>query len=132
MVLDAALSRRVERAELFGALGLTSSAYYRRCKQDDYPNAEELRLVALRFDLNATVMMVSFGLLEENDVTSTAEQIAQIRVAEQLAARVEGGADVLPLAAAMRKGVTTMETGIAGKIRPKVKKFSPRTDAPGI
>jgi hypothetical protein len=123
-VLDAVLGRRVERAELFGALGISSSTYFRRRDEDDFPNAEELRMIAMHFELNAAVMMVSFGLLEENDVTATAEQIAQIRAAEQLMGRVEGTADFVPLAKTIRKEGTT-------RIRPKLK-YSVRGDLPGF
>ena len=50
------------------ALGYSSSRYYRRCKDDDYPNAEELRVIADRFGLNPIDLQVRFGLISEPDI----------------------------------------------------------------
>jgi len=38
----------IDAKEIYDALGVSSSTYYRRIKEDDYPNAEELRRVADR------------------------------------------------------------------------------------
>ena len=52
------------------ALGLSSATYYRRRVQDDYPNAEELRLIARYFGMNFVSLLSTFGLLEgDNDTT---------------------------------------------------------------
>ena len=123
-VLDFALGRRVERSEVFGALGVSRSVYFRRRDEDDFPNAEELRVIAEHFGLNPAVMMVSFGLLGENDVTRAAEQIAQIKVAEQLVGRIEGAPSPVPLVTTMRKGVTAT-------ITPKLK-YEVQYDKPGF
>jgi hypothetical protein len=48
---------------IYEALGYSSSRYYRRNKKDDYPNAEELRLVAERFGLDPVDLMARFGLI---------------------------------------------------------------------
>jgi hypothetical protein len=50
------------------ALGYSSSRYYRRCKDDDYPDAEELRVIADRFVLNPIDLQVRFGLIGEPDI----------------------------------------------------------------
>ena len=52
------------------ALGLSAATYYRRKVQDDYPNAEELRLIARYFGMNFVSLLSVFGLLEgDNDAT---------------------------------------------------------------
>ncbi len=52
------------------ALGVSAATYYRRKVQDDYPNAEELRLIARYFGLNFASLLSVFGLLEgDNDTT---------------------------------------------------------------
>ena len=62
-LLDYLLDGDVEAKEIYGALGISSSTYYRRIKDSDYPNAEELRLVADRFGLSYPDMQVRFGLM---------------------------------------------------------------------
>ena len=57
------------------ALGLSSATYYRRKVQDDYPNAEELRLIARCFDLNFVSLLTTFGLLEGDDDTMGGEVV---------------------------------------------------------
>ena len=52
------------------ALGVSAATYYRRKVQDDYPNAEELRLIARYFGMNFVSLLSTFGLLEgDNDTT---------------------------------------------------------------
>ena len=52
------------------ALGVSAATYYRRKVQDDYPNAEELRLIARHFEMNFVSLLSTFGLLEgDNDAT---------------------------------------------------------------
>ena len=52
------------------ALGVSAATYYRRKVQDDYPNAEELRLIARYFGMNFVSLLSVFGLLEgDNDTT---------------------------------------------------------------
>ena len=126
-VLDAVLGRRVERAEIFGALGISRSNYFRRRDEDDFPTAEETRVIATHFELSPAVVMLRFGLLDEDDVLKAAEQITQIRAANQLAGRVaDGGAglDLTPLVKANRRGVVT-------RLKPKLQ-YSVQYDKPGF
>jgi hypothetical protein len=51
------------------ALGLSAATYYRRKIQDDYPNAEELRLIARYFGMNFVSLLSVFGLLEGDNET---------------------------------------------------------------
>jgi len=52
------------------ALGVSAATYYRRKVQDDYPNAEELRLLARYFGMNFVSLLSTFGLLAgDNDTT---------------------------------------------------------------
>ena len=56
--------------DLQRALGVSAATYYRRKVQDDYPNAEELRLIARYFGMNFVSLLSTFGLLEgDNDTT---------------------------------------------------------------
>ena len=59
---------QVDPRAIRDALGYSSSRYYRRCKDDDYPNAEELRVIADRFGLNPIDLQVRFGLISEPDI----------------------------------------------------------------
>lgn len=51
-LLDYLLDGDVEAKAIYDALGISSSTYYRRIKEPDYPDAEELRRVADRFELS--------------------------------------------------------------------------------
>jgi hypothetical protein len=51
------------------ALGVSAATYYRRKVQDDYPNAEELRLIARYFGMNFISLLSTFGLLESDTET---------------------------------------------------------------
>jgi hypothetical protein len=57
------------------ALGVSAATYYRRKVQEDYPNAEELRLVARYFGMNFVSLLSVFGLLEEDDDTAESEVV---------------------------------------------------------
>jgi hypothetical protein len=59
----------VDSRDIYSALGISSSTYYRRIREPDYPNAEELRIVAGRFGLSSAGLQVRFGLLKPEDVT---------------------------------------------------------------
>jgi hypothetical protein len=63
----------VDSRDIYGALGISSSTYYRRIREPDYPNAEELRQVATRFGLSSADLQVRFGLLDPEDVTIYAD-----------------------------------------------------------
>jgi hypothetical protein len=57
------------------ALGVSSATYYRRKVQDDYPNAEELRLIARYFGMNFVSLLSAFGLLESDTETTAGEVV---------------------------------------------------------
>jgi hypothetical protein len=59
----------VDSRDIYSALGISSSTYYRRIREPDYPNAEELRIVAGRFGLSSADLQVRFGLLKPEDVS---------------------------------------------------------------
>ena len=59
----------VDSRDIYGALGISSSTYYRRIREIDYPNAEELRKVASIFGLSSADLQVRFGLLNPEDLT---------------------------------------------------------------
>ena len=67
-LLDYLLDGEVDAKEIYDALGTSSSTYYRRIKEDDYPDAEELRRVADRFDLSYPDLQVRFGLMSREEV----------------------------------------------------------------
>src|ERR1700759_117852 len=64
------LDGEVDAKEIYDALGVSSSTYSRRIKEQDYPNAEELRLVADRFNLSYPDLQVRFGLMTHHEVRS--------------------------------------------------------------
>ena len=66
-VLDGVGASDIQRA-----LGVSAATYYRRKVQDDYPNAEELRLIARYFGMNFVSLLSTFGLIEggHNDTTA--------------------------------------------------------------
>lgn len=98
------LDGEVDAKEIYDALGVSSSTYYRRIKEHDYPNAEELRRVADRFGLSYPDLQIRFGLMSHHEVTSYIES-APFRVAT----------DTLP---------TTR--------RPRLEELKPRSDAPPL
>jgi hypothetical protein len=69
-ILDGVGAQDIQRA-----LGLSAATYYRRKVQDDYPNAEELRLIARYFGMNFVSLLSVFGLLEGDDDTTEGEVV---------------------------------------------------------
>ena len=69
-LLDYLLDGDIDAKAIYDALGTSSSTYYRRIKEPDYPNAEELRRVADRFDLSYPDLQVRFGLMSREEVWS--------------------------------------------------------------
>ena len=64
-VLDGVGAQDIQRA-----LGVSAATYYRRKVQEDYPNAEELRLIGRYFGMNFVSLLSTFGLLDrDNDTT---------------------------------------------------------------
>jgi hypothetical protein len=60
------------------ALGVSAATYYRRKVQDDYPNAEELRLIARYFGMNFISLLSTFGLLEGDNDTTEGEVVPHL------------------------------------------------------
>lgn len=106
-LLDYLLDGEVEAKDIYDALGTSSSTYYRRIKESDYPNAEELRRVSDRFGLSYPDLQIRFGLMSRQEVYSYL-QSAPVTVAEAPAA-------------------TTTSTR-----RKKLRDLSPRQDAPPL
>jgi hypothetical protein len=75
-LLDYLLDGDVEAKDIYDALGTSSSTYYRRIKEADYPDAEELRRVADRFDLSYPDLQIKFGLMSRQEVWSYVESPA--------------------------------------------------------
>ena len=107
-LLDYLLDGDMDAKAIYDALGTSSSTYYRRIKEVDYPNAEELRLVADRFALNYPDLQVRFGLMSREEVVSYL-QSAPLTVA------------------------TAAETRIGVRpARAKLSQLAPRPDAPPL
>ncbi|MET0896876.1 MAG: XRE family transcriptional regulator [Mycobacterium sp.] len=118
-LLDYLMNGDVEAKHIYDALSVSSSTYYRRLKEADYPNAEELRLVADRFELNYPDLQIRFGLMSRQEVwqyvessplmVATAPEVAQVAQVAQVA------------------------TGTITRRRlPKLSELSPRQDAPPL
>ena len=69
-VLDGVSAHDIQQA-----LDVSAATYYRRRVQDDYPNAEELRLIARYFGMNFVSLLSVFGLLEGDDDTPGGEVV---------------------------------------------------------
>lgn len=72
-LLDYLLDGDIEAKDIYEALGISSSTYYRRIKEADYPNAEDLRLIANRFQLSYPDLQIRFGLMTHEEVRSYVE-----------------------------------------------------------
>jgi hypothetical protein len=72
-LLDYLLDGEIDAKDIYDALGTSSSTYYRRIKEHDYPNAEELRRVADRFSLSYPDLQIQFGLMSRQEVLSYVE-----------------------------------------------------------
>jgi hypothetical protein len=107
-LLDYLLDGDIDAKAIYDALGTSSSTYYRRIKEVDYPNAEELRLVADRFALNYPDLQVRFGLMTRDEVLSYLQSA--------------------PLSVAT---VTDTRT-VVRPARPKLSQLAPRPDAPPL
>jgi hypothetical protein len=108
-LLDYLLDGDVDAKAIYDSLGTSSSTYYRRVKEADYPNAEELRQVADRFGLSYPDLQVRFGLMSREEVWSYLES-APVMVATATD--------------------TTTDTRIVR--RPKLSELKPRSDAPPL
>lgn len=108
-LLDYLLDGDVDAKAIYDALGTSSSTYYRRIKEADYPNAEELRHVADRFDLSYPDLQVRFGLMSREEVWSYLES-SPVSVAT----------------------VTEPATELRTARRKKLSELAPRQDAPPL
>jgi hypothetical protein len=110
-LLDYLLDGDVEAKDIYDALGISSSTYYRRIKEADYPDAEELRRIADRFGLSYPDLQIRFGLMSQQEVWSYVEStpFTGTAVREKTATR------------------TTHRTRA-----PKLSELKPRSDAPPL
>lgn len=108
-LLDYLLDGDVDAKAIYDALGTSSSTYYRRIKEADYPNAEELRAVSDRFGLSYPDLQVRFGLMSREEVWSYLESA--------------------PLSVAT---ATETSTDLHTVRRPKLSELAPRPDAPPL
>ena len=67
-LLSYLLDGNVDAKKIYDALGISSTTYYRRVRQADYPNAEELRRVARTFGISYPDLAVRFGLMDHHEV----------------------------------------------------------------
>lgn len=67
-LLDYLLDSHIGAQQIYHALEMSSSAYYRRVREDDYPNADELYKVAESFHLSFTDLQVRLGFVTREDV----------------------------------------------------------------
>jgi len=108
-LLDYLLDGEIDAKDIYDALGTSSSTYYRRIKEDDYPNAEELRRVADRFALSYPDLQIQFGLMSRQEVWSYIESAPFTGTAVQ----------------------DTVETNRTTR-PPKLSEMKPRADAPPL
>jgi len=108
-LLDYLLDGEIDAKDIYDALGTSSSTYYRRIKEDDYPNAEELRRVADRFALSYPDLQIQFGLMSRQEVWSYIESARFTMTAVQEAVQAK----------------TTTRP-------PKLSELKPRADAPPL
>lgn len=107
-LLDYLLDGDVEAKDIYDALGISSSTYYRRIKEAAYPDAEELRRVADRFGLSYPDLQIRFGLMSRDEVWSYVEST--------------------PFTVTALKEATTTRTTRP----PKLSELKPRSDAPPL
>ncbi len=88
-LLDYLLDGDVEAKDIYDALDISSSTYYRRIKETSYPDAEELRRVADRFALSYPDLQVRFGLMSRQEVWNYIESTPFTVTAVRDSVRVE-------------------------------------------
>jgi len=111
-LLDYLLDGEIDAKDIFDALGISSSTYYRRIKEADYPNAEELRHVSDRFGLSYPDLQIQFGLMSRQEVWQYVEAAGPATLA----------VSTLP--------ETTAKTAV--KRRTRLADLTPRLDAPPL
>jgi hypothetical protein len=108
-LLDYLLDGEIDARTIYDALGTSSSTYYRRIREADYPDAKELRQVADRFDLSYPDLQVRFGLMSREEVWA---YVATARLAAST--------------------ITERATDVRPVTRRRLKDLSPRLDAPPL
>ncbi len=112
-LLDYLLDGDVEAKDIYDALGISSSTYYRRIKEASYPDAEELRQVADRFSLSYPDLQIRFGLMSRQEVWNYIEST--------------------PFTVTAVKEAVRSDTATRRQIRPpRLSELSPRSDAPPL
>lgn len=111
-LLDYLLDGEIDAKDIIDALGISSSTYYRRIKEADYPSAEELRLVADRFALSYPDLQIQFGLMSRQEVWQYIEATG-----------------TTPPAVATLPGTTTT---VDARPRTRLADLKPRLDAPPL
>jgi hypothetical protein len=112
-LLDYLLDGDVEAKDIYDALDISSSTYYRRIKESSYPDAEELRRVADRFNLSYPDLQIRFGLMSRQEVWNYIESTPFTVTAVQEAVRVHAEPQ--------------QQTR-----RPRLSEMTPRSDAPPL
>ena len=105
-LLEYLLDGDIDAKDIYDALGTSSSTYYRRIKDRDYPNAEELRLVSARFGLSYPDLQIRFGLMSRQEVWNYVEST--------------------PFT------VATIDRQAKARIPAKLSELQPRSDAPPL
>lgn len=67
-LLDYLLDGQLRTQQIHRALGISSSSYYRRVREDDYPNADELHKIANKFSLSFADLQVRLGFVTREDL----------------------------------------------------------------
>jgi hypothetical protein len=91
-VLDGVGAHDIQRA-----LGVSAATYYRRKVQEDYPNAEELRLIARCFGMNFVSLLSVFGLLEGDNDTTGGEVVPPLALLTRPKAKTKQRSDNVDL-----------------------------------
>ena len=110
-LLDYLLDGDVDAKDIYDALGTSSSTYYRRIKEADYPDAEELRRVSDRFGVSYPDLQIRFGLMSEQEVWSYIESA--------------------PFRGTALRETTARQTTYRTRA-PRLSELKPRSDAPPL
>ncbi|TRW83245.1 XRE family transcriptional regulator [Mycolicibacterium sp. 018/SC-01/001] len=110
-LLDYLLDGEIDAKDIYDALGTSSSTYYRRIKEPDYPNAEELRRVADRFDLSYPDLQIQFGLMTRQEIFTYVESAR---------------------AAVATRQASAPPANPRTQRRPRLSELTPRLDAPPL
>jgi len=67
-LLDYLLDGQLETRQIYWALRISKSSYYRRVRDDDYPNADELHKIASTLHLSFADLQVRLGFVTREDL----------------------------------------------------------------